>query len=29
VRETTFGEAERASAWCPRRAVLAETVNTL
>ena len=29
VRETTLGEAERASAWCPRRAVLAETVNTL
>ena len=29
VRETTFGEAERASAWCPRRAALAETVNTL
>ena len=29
VRETTLGEAERASAWCPRRAALAETVNTL
>ena len=29
VRETTFREAERALAWCPRRAVLAETVNTL
>jgi putative transposase len=29
VRETTFREAEKASAWRPRRAVLAETVNTL
>ena len=29
VRETTFREAEKASAWCPRRAVLTETVNTL
>jgi putative transposase len=29
VRETTFREAERASAWCPRRAVLPVTVNTL